>query len=152
MVSAHTYTFGHVYYDPPTPLCVYTLVIILYFSTSTLFIVFCIYCTHLLQKYKFTLHLTVQNQSEIVSKFAQTFASSQYHTLALHRLTQTCTHFTYTHICVVHLRLICIYSIHLHTYSSSLLIHSLDLRRVDLTLAHLDLLFYGVLFGLIQTL
>ena len=45
---------------------------------STLFIVFCIYCTHLLQKYKFTLHLTVQNQSEIVSKFAWTFAYSQY--------------------------------------------------------------------------
>jgi len=28
----------------------------------------------------------------------------------------------------------------------------LDLRRVDLTLAHLDLLFYSVSFGLIQTL
>ena len=30
MVSVHTYTFGHVYYDPPMPLHVYTLVIILY--------------------------------------------------------------------------------------------------------------------------
>jgi len=29
-----------------------------------LFIVFCIYCTHLLQKYKFPLHLTVENRSE----------------------------------------------------------------------------------------
>jgi len=148
MVCTHTYTFGHVHYNPPMSLHIYTLVI---FSISALFIVFCICCTHLLQKYKFTLHLTVQNWSEIVSKFTWTFASSQILYFS-NCLAQTQTHFAYTRIRVVHLELICIHLIHLHTYSSSLLIHSSDLGRVNLTLTHLDLLFYGVLFGLIQTL
>ena len=77
MVSAHTYTFGYVYYGPPTPLRIYNLVIIIYIFTSALFIAFCIYYTHLLEKYKFTLRHTVQNRSEILSKFAQTLAPSQ---------------------------------------------------------------------------
>ena len=52
------------------------------FSTSILFIAFCtVYITHTyFRNNKFILRLTVQNRSETVSKFAQTFTSLQYHT------------------------------------------------------------------------
>src|SRR5882762_9149838 len=92
MVSAHTYTFGHVYYGLPTLLRIYTLVIILnlfYFR-----FIYSIYYTTYFQKYKFTLRLTVQNRSEILSKFARTLASSQQLYFALIRLarTRSCSH------------------------------------------------------------
>src|SRR5882762_5819153 len=95
MVSAHTYTFRHVYYGLPMPLRIYTLVIILnlfYFH----FIYSILYILHTLifKNTSFTLRLTVQNRSEILSKFAQTLASSQPSCFALIRLawTRSCSH------------------------------------------------------------
>jgi len=78
----------------------------LIFFISALFIVFCIYCTHLFQKYKFTLCLTVQNHSEIASKFTWTLASSQKSYFVSNWLARTRIH---SHL----LRL------HSHLYSSS---------------------------------
>jgi len=53
---------------------------------------------------------------------------------------------------VVQIRFIHIHLIYLYTYSSSLLIHSMDFGRVDLTPAHFRSSVLWCLFGLIQTL
>ena len=83
MVPAHIFTFGHVYYGLPTPLRIYIFVMILnlfYFR----FIYSILYILHtLIFKNKFTLRHTVQNRSEILSKFARTLASSQQVVLRL---------------------------------------------------------------------
>jgi len=63
-------------------------------SVSALFIVFCIYCTHLLQKYKFILCLTVHNWSEIVSKLTQNLCLFTTSYFASYQFSQTHIHFT----------------------------------------------------------
>ena len=84
MVSAHTYTFGYVYYGPPTPLRIYTLVIILnLFYFRFIFSILYILHTLIFKNTSFILRLTVQNRSEILSKFARTLASSQQAVLRL---------------------------------------------------------------------
>src|SRR5882762_7587306 len=120
MVSAHTYTLGHVNYSPPMPLCIYTLVIILnlfYFR----FIYSILYISHTL--------IFRNTSSHFASQYGitQTLASSQILCFTLNRLAW---------IRALQIGFIRIHLIYLYTYSSSLLIHSTDFRRVDLTLAH----------------
>src|SRR5882762_4966029 len=118
MVSMHTYTFRHVYYGPPTPLHVYTLVIILnFFYFRVIYSI--LYILHTLIFKKTSSHFT-----------------SQYRIIQRYYLSSFRIRSAYTRICVVQIRFICKHLIYLYTYSSSLLIHSTDFGRVDFTLAH----------------
>jgi len=105
---------------------------------------------------KFTLGLTVQNHSEILSKFAWTLASLQLSCFASNQIarTRTCLH----SLCI-HSHLRSSNQIHSHTSDIPFTLthpHSSYTPQTlegSTLLSHiLDHLFYGVLFGLIQTL
>src|SRR5882762_7220412 len=106
MVSTHTYTFGHVYYGLPTPLHIYTLVIILnlfYFC----FIYSILYILHT---------LIFKN-----NKFARTLTSSQLSCFTLIRIARTRS---------------CSHSLRIHSHSCSLnRIHS-PTSDIPFTLTH----------------
>src|SRR5882762_1008134 len=153
MVSICTYTFGHVYYGLLTPLHIYTLVIILnlfYFR----FIYSILYILHT---------LIFKNKS---SHFASQYRITQrYHLSSLEPspLRNYCAS--------PRIELLGLALVHIHSHSrSSNQIHS-PTSDIPFTLTHphssytpwtsegstllshiLDHLFYGVLFGLIQTL
>ena len=150
MVFAHTYTFGYDYHNPLMFFCIYTLMIILYLLYFRF--IYSILYTHLFQKYKLLLHLPVQNQSEIVSKFTQTFASLKYctlHCITLFKLALALLRLVFVQF---------ISNLFAHTQYTFTLTHPHSsytprtLRGFNLTLMHLDILFYGILFGLIQSL
>jgi len=122
MVSAHTYTFGHVYYGLPTPLRIYTLVIILnLFYFCIIYSILYILHTLIFKNTSFTLRLTVQNRSEILSKFAWTLASSQPSCFALIWI-------AWTHSCSHLLRI--------HSYSCTLNQIYLPTSDIPFTLTH----------------
>jgi len=117
MVSAHTYTFGHVYYGLPTPLHIYTLVIILnlfYFR----FIYSILYILHTLIFKNKSLHFA--SQYRIAQRYY--LSSLKLSPLCNHRaspwfdslgLALARTHFAYTRIRVVWIRFICLHPIYL---------------------------------------
>jgi len=133
MVSTHTYTLRHVYYSSPMPLCIYTLVIILNlfyfcFIYSILYIfhtvIFRNTSSHFASQYRITQRYYLSSLKPLPLRRHHTLPQIDSLGLAL-----VCIH-------IVQIRFIRIHPICLYTYSSLLLIHSIDFRRVDLTLAH----------------
>src|SRR5882762_6367659 len=117
MVSAHTYTLGHVYYSPLMSLCIYTLVIILnlfyfHFIYSILYIlhtlIFKNTSSHFASQYRIAQRYYLSSLEP--SPFRKYHASPQIESLGL---TLVRTRFTYTRIHVVQIGFIHIHLIYL---------------------------------------